>query len=206
MQDRNLQQVINDLIIQGCNPDAAVRLAREAFKMGASPSERALKRRARNAKYYAAKKRRQQEEPELLLDLEPAPRPAPAPKKKKRKPSEMDEGWTPDERNINYALGMGFDASRIAREAEEFRDYWLRRTKNDQCKDWSAAWRTWVRKARDFDAKRNAKPNGGGFIGATMSILQEGTYATASDTDIEPTDIEPSFFDLNLDRDEYTIN
>jgi hypothetical protein len=64
-----------------------------------------------------------------------------------RQASHVPEDWNPSAQDRAYAEGQGLTPDEIDRRAEEFRDYWLAKSGPDALKrDWSAAWRTWVRR------------------------------------------------------------
>lgn len=66
---------------------------------------------------------------------------------KRKKTTRLPEDWSPNETHQQIASEEGVD---LDREAENFRDH---ATANDRrMVDWDAAFRTWLRKARDYGA------------------------------------------------------
>lgn len=60
----------------------------------------------------------------------------------------IDPDWRPGEAGLAYATEHGLSAERASHEAERFRDYWLQQDgARARKRDWSAAWREWVRRA-----------------------------------------------------------
>jgi hypothetical protein len=69
--------------------------------------------------------------------------------------------WQPDDVAKQYALSFGVP---LEAETEKFRDYWHARAGPGAVKvDWSAAWRNWCRKSREF--------NGNGANGKAQTRL-----------------------------------
>lgn len=68
--------------------------------------------------------------------------------------------WSPSADNIVHAIREGFSEAEVQRMAENFRDYWTAASGKTAIKlDWSAAWRTWVRKEADNPRRpRRAEP------------------------------------------------
>jgi len=57
----------------------------------------------------------------------------------------LSESWQPLPENLADAKSRGMPESKIAGEAERFRDYWIAKAGKDGVKlDWNATWRTWV--------------------------------------------------------------
>lgn len=81
--------------------------------------------------------------PEKNLDRE---KKKPNPKNAARLP----ENWRPSEADVCFAQREGLGSSRIQREADKFRDYWIQQPDaKARKKDWSATWRNWIRNAAD---------------------------------------------------------
>lgn len=69
--------------------------------------------------------------------------------------SRLPDDWQPTEQLVAYATERGLSPER---QAEDFRDYWHSATGKNAIKcDWSAAFRTWCRKAVDFQQSRQRK-------------------------------------------------
>jgi uncharacterized protein YdaU (DUF1376 family) len=96
------------------------------------------------------------------------PEPEPEPDKKpsvssaKRKPTKsgIPANWLPLVDDIAYAAKNGMTPNDVEREVEKFSDW--HRAKGSQWVDWSATWRTWVRRWAEDRAK--AKPKVVGFV------------------------------------------
>lgn len=74
-----------------------------------------------------------------------------APKRGMRLP----EDWKPDEQGVAYALTI-LRADQLNPEIENFTDYWKAASGQKAVKrDWSAAWRTWVRNSVKFNGGGN---------------------------------------------------
>lgn len=91
-------------------------------------------------------------------DLPVSDPPAPEPKRSRRKPEvPIPDDWGPSDRNIADAQSRNLSSEDIRREADRFRDHHLAR--DTRFRDWDAAWRTWVSRAR---------PGGGGVVVAAF--------------------------------------
>lgn len=101
-------------------------------------------------------------EPSLNLKKEPreiAPSAAPAPEpiseskepKTKRK-TQLPPDWKPTERDIAHATKKGLSERRINEEAEGFFDWHT--SHGNVMFDWSAAWRTWIRRIKRASPSR----------------------------------------------------
>jgi hypothetical protein len=65
----------------------------------------------------------------------------------------LSPGWTPSEALLAYAEEHA-PSTRPLDEAEKFRDYWLASARSSAFKkDWDAAFRTWLRKAHEWNVK-----------------------------------------------------
>lgn len=63
------------------------------------------------------------------------------------KGSRLPADWRPSPEAVSYARQQGFGEPGIKRIAENFRDYWIAASGANAVKrDWTAAWRTWVRR------------------------------------------------------------
>ena len=70
----------------------------------------------------------------------------------------LPDDWAPDSDLLAWAVAAepGVDAKR---EAEKFRDYWKAAAgANARKRDWSAAWRTWIRRAAEIQSVRPPPP------------------------------------------------
>jgi hypothetical protein len=71
--------------------------------------------------------------------------------------SRLDAAWQPTASDTEFAAELGCEPSRIAMTAARFRDYWLSAAGKAAVKrDWSAAWRNWVRK--DLEDRATGMP------------------------------------------------
>lgn len=106
-------------------------------------------------------------EPEPDIKIEPK-----GSTKKRRKPlCELPENWVPNDTNIEHAANKGFTQTEIDHEANQFRNF--HHSKQNQYRDWDAAWRTWIGNA--------AKRRGGGTLfgqQATFGHQQGGSIAS----------------------------
>lgn len=75
---------------------------------------------------------------------------------RKPKPTALASDWKPAEGEREYARTQGMSDQRIARTAEDFRDYWTAKPKDNTKLDWSATWRKWVR--TDLERKPPDRP------------------------------------------------
>jgi len=87
---------------------------------------------------------------------------APSAKKPRRKPEiELPDGWLPNARNIQDAIGRGLSKTEIDHEADKFRNH--HHSKQSRYRDWDAAWRTWLGNARRYSDRGMAgKPSARG--------------------------------------------
>jgi uncharacterized protein YdaU (DUF1376 family) len=93
------------------------------------------------------------------------PEPEPEPEKKKpsvsKKPKTLiPANWLPSVDDIAYAATKGMGPRELEREAEKFSDW--HRAKGSEWVDWSATWRTWVR--RWVEDRDKARPKVVGFV------------------------------------------
>lgn len=67
----------------------------------------------------------------------------------KQRATRLPDDWKPSDLDIAFAKRErpGWDDAQVARTADAFRDYWRAAPKGSKL-DWSATWRTWVRKER----------------------------------------------------------
>lgn len=83
---------------------------------------------------------------------------ADAPRKPKTKrATSMTDDWMPDVAAWNAMLAEDFTQADIKTEIVKFRDHF--KANGKPMKDWSAAWRNWMRRSREFGPAR-ASPNG----------------------------------------------
>lgn len=93
-------------------------------------------------------------------------------KKPRRNPLvELPEGWIPNDTNIADAQKRGFSQQEIDDEADRFANY--HRSKQNQFRDWNAAWRTWLGNARKF-----GKSGGLALAPAARGYEQGGSIAS----------------------------
>ena len=78
----------------------------------------------------------------------------------KKKGSRLPPDWTPNPKQVQYALDHGLDPRRTA---IDFKSHWLAKAGKDALKaDWNLTWGTWCRNAADYAAKRMRVGNGTG--------------------------------------------
>jgi hypothetical protein len=74
-----------------------------------------------------------------------------APAKAKRAKALLDT-WVPTEADLDWAMSEGFSAAVVKHELFKFTDHFTANGKT--MKDWSAAWRNWMRRSREFGQAR----------------------------------------------------
>lgn len=84
----------------------------------------------------------------------------PPPTETTKRKTGLPEGWTLPAEGEAFARSRNLNEERITREADQFRDYYLSR--GGQFKDWSAVWRSWVRKCNEFDSGSRVVGRSGG--------------------------------------------
>ena len=72
-------------------------------------------------------------------------------KKISKRNSRIDPDWKPDSNNIAYAISKGIPARDIQDVTEQFVNHHL--AKGNLYADWSAAWKNWARRSKDFGPK-----------------------------------------------------
>jgi biotin operon repressor len=105
-----------------------------------------------------------------------------APRRRRKPEVAIPEGWVPNERNIADARERGFSAWEIEDEADKFRNHHTAR--GSLFRDWDAAWRTWLGKARQFQGRSvagQAKTFGRGPGRSMASIVAERRLSGAHD-------------------------
>jgi hypothetical protein len=92
---------------------------------------------------------------------------------KQRKP-EMDlpEGWIPNDKNVQDAIDRGFSETEIENEADRFANF--HRSKQNRFRDWDAAWRSWLARARQYRTNDRGK-------GGARSGMAEAFASVAAD-------------------------
>lgn len=84
----------------------------------------------------------------------------PAERSPPKRGTRLPEDWQPSERDLAFAVGEGLSEEEARREAAQFRDHWIAASGAKACKrDWSAAWRTWIRNAVKWQRERS-RPGG----------------------------------------------
>lgn len=72
----------------------------------------------------------------------------------KSRATRLPDDWQPDEAGLAFA-GTRMPAGRIPDEIEKFRDHWHAANGPSSLKrSWAAAWRTWCRRAVEFNGRR----------------------------------------------------
>lgn len=74
--------------------------------------------------------------------------------------TEIPDGWFPETTGVEYANDRGLTDSEMYDEIENFADYHKKHA--SKMADWSAAWRTWVRKAVEIRQDRMDRNNRSG--------------------------------------------
>lgn len=101
----------------------------------------------------------------------PPSKPEP-PKKPDKRGHRLPDDWEPTDVGRAFAEREGFTPAEIGRIAEQFRDYWHAESGAKASKrDWSAAWRTWIRREQPGRGKPSTGPpgnNGPAFDVATL--------------------------------------
>lgn len=69
----------------------------------------------------------------------------------------LDPDWRPSETETDFALNEGLTHEETDREADQFRDYWCAKSTGATKLDWTATWRSWVRKVADRKRERGAR-------------------------------------------------
>lgn len=88
-----------------------------------------------------------------LYPSEEPPLVPPSPKPRRKPEVPLPHDWVPSERNIADAKARQFSAQEIIDEADLFRNHHT--SHDNRFRDWDAAWRTWLGKARKY------RPRGG---------------------------------------------
>lgn len=104
-----------------------------------------------------------------MQTAQPATEPTKAEKPKPAKPASKRRTGPPEsfaltEELLTWAEGVGLNRTRAATETERWLDY--HRGKGNVMADWTAAWRTWMRRAVEYGRER---PNGSSAHGAPPS-------------------------------------
>ena len=84
--------------------------------------------------------------------------------------SRIAADWQPDQRDCDYAAARGHGGRWIGEQAEAFADW--HRAHGGTAADWHAAWRTWVRRAEEFEQRRGGlgRPAGPGRNGLAAVV------------------------------------
>jgi hypothetical protein len=112
-------------------------------------------------------------EPTISPSLRSGETPAPKPR---QRPTRLAEDWQPSFTDLAYAAAQGLPEPAIKREAENFRDYWLSKAKDNTKLDWPATWRRWVRTTveRSSRGPHGAPPSKGKYNDHTRRPAIEG--------------------------------
>ena len=93
-----------------------------------------------------------------LAELGERPPAAPA-NRPKKSATRLAENWQPSEDDLAFARTL-LPADHILAEADKFRDHWIQSNQPTAVKrDWSAAWRTWCRKAVEYGIRGRIPAN-----------------------------------------------
>lgn len=98
--------------------------------------------------------------------------------------SRLSPNWEPNSAEIAFAVEWGCDWERIR---DEFRDYWVSKTRDATKLDWSATWRNWVRRAGKKPAQPSppadllTRPKGGRTLQAIHKSFAEAWHAITND-------------------------
>lgn len=86
------------------------------------------------------------------------------------KGSRLSTGWCPPEDAYEFGAGLGLTSAEVEGQAAQFTDYWRAQPGQKGVKtDWSATWRTWLRRQAQWKADRLAdhhrrgRANGAGW-------------------------------------------
>lgn len=60
---------------------------------------------------------------------------------------QIPDDWVPTEQDLQFAIREGLSLDQAQRQGLQFRDYW--RSKGTTRVDWSATWRSWIRREAD---------------------------------------------------------
>lgn len=71
---------------------------------------------------------------------------------------QLPADWEPDAALLAWLKDKGLKVDETA-ERDKFKDYWI--AKGEARRDWSAAYRNWLRKAEEFSASRPSVLRGG---------------------------------------------
>ena len=94
---------------------------------------------------------------------------------RRKRAVQLPPSWQPKTQTICWARSEGFDDEAIKRELAKFADHAL--AKGSTYRDWEAAFRTWLRRAQDYNAERDRAVQGNGRRGD--SILDVGARVAA---------------------------
>jgi uncharacterized protein YdaU (DUF1376 family) len=115
-------------------------------------------------------------------DLEP---PAFLDRRSKPHGTRITPDWSPDESGLTFAADLGLDRRTTNNIAAQFRDYWKAKPGRDGTKtDWTATWRTWLRRHIDdhgsgpWPADGGRRPQGhrqgrGSVLAAVRSLIPQ---------------------------------
>lgn len=92
--------------------------------------------------------------------------------RKARRAHPIRPNWLPDEQAITWAREQGYTDAWCRAQTEQFRDYYTATGK--AMKDWTAAWRNWLRKSAQFQSDK-----GGANKGSTTDMRVAGGLALA---------------------------
>ena len=85
--------------------------------------------------------------------------------KRARDRSTLPDGWSPSEKDFQFATAKGFGSLAIGQMAEAFGNH--HRALGNLMADWAAAWRTWVSNEIKFNGRKNGD---GGLRGTGRSL------------------------------------
>jgi hypothetical protein len=98
-----------------------------------------------------------------------------------RRATRLPADWTLSDVDCEYALSNSLNGQQINREVEAFRDYWHAKATNATKLDWSATWRTWVRRSTERLPQHNLSTQGvphGGSQRQSGSVVEAARRLT----------------------------
>ncbi len=104
-------------------------------------------------------------------------------KEKKGRGSRLSPTWELPQEDRDWALKRAVFNDRINAEADKFKDYWLSTTKDATKLDWSATWRTWLRRDKTI---RLIEPISQIKVGVQTTVpVEQSSHRASSDPRIQ---------------------
>lgn len=93
---------------------------------------------------------------------------------------QIPANWSPDGADLKFAFDKGFERLEITEIANHFKDHWKAKSGKDAIKkDWSAAWRNWLRKDIEFRGEPHERRKWNGALGSGGIRQDIGSVSTA---------------------------